>query len=173
MKLLMESTEWLGHPNRSRRVVGSNPIWGSDISEFSVGSISNFISYINDSLKIARKVHSVWGTERFLFCFVLFFAAISVLTHWVPFGGRAHLALIVYQPSGHLKLRNMQRKQAPRLNLKHRASMYSRIPITRTFRGNRKRFELSGVRVTGSWEQMTWKKEKRWCCALLFIQCTF
>jgi len=50
---------------------------------------------------------------------------------------------------------------------------YSRIPITQTFRGNRKRFELSGVLVTGSWEQMTWKKEKRWCCALLLIQCTF
>ena len=31
-------------------------------------------------------------------------------------------------------------------------------------------FELSGVRVTGNWEQMTWNKEKRWCCALLFIQ---
>ena len=26
--------------------------------------------------------------------------------------------------------------------------LYSRLPITRTFRGNRKRFELSGVRVT-------------------------
>ncbi len=25
--------------------------------------------------------------------------------------------------------------------------MYSRIPITRTFKGNRKRFEISGVRV--------------------------
>ena len=31
-----------------------------------------------------------------------------------------------------------------------RGYTYSRIPITRTFRGNRKRFELSGVRVTGS-----------------------
>ena len=50
---------------------------------------------------------------------------------------------------------------------------YSRIPITRTFSGNRKRFELSRVRVSGSWEQMTWKKEKRWCCALVFVQCTF
>ena len=37
--------QWLEQPNRSRRVVGSNPIWGSDFSEFSVGSISNFISY--------------------------------------------------------------------------------------------------------------------------------
>ena len=36
-----------------------------------------------------------------------------------------------------------------------------------------KRFELSRVRVTGSWKQMTWKKEKWWCFALLFIQCTF
>ena len=36
---------------------------------------------------------------------------------------------------------------------------YSRLPITRTFRGNRKRFELSGVRITGSWEQMTWERK--------------
>ena len=25
--------QWLEHPTRSRRVVGSNPIWGSDFSE--------------------------------------------------------------------------------------------------------------------------------------------
>ena len=28
--------------------------------------------------------------------------------------------------------------------------IYSRLPITRTFKGNRKKFELSGVRVIGS-----------------------
>ena len=28
--------QWLEHPTRSRRVVSSNPIWGSDFSEFSV-----------------------------------------------------------------------------------------------------------------------------------------
>ena len=38
--------QWLEQPNTSQRVGGSNPIWGSDISEFSVGSTSNFISYI-------------------------------------------------------------------------------------------------------------------------------
>ena len=27
--------QWLEHPTRSRRIVGSNPIWGSDFSEFS------------------------------------------------------------------------------------------------------------------------------------------
>ena len=31
--------QWLEHPTRSRRVVGSNPIWGSDFSEVPVGSI--------------------------------------------------------------------------------------------------------------------------------------
>ena len=41
--------QWLEHPNRSRMVVGSNPIWVSDFSEFSVGSISNFISCISFS----------------------------------------------------------------------------------------------------------------------------
>ena len=28
--------------------------------------------------------------------------------------------------------------------------LYSRLPITRTFKGNRKKFKLSGVRVIGS-----------------------
>ena len=31
--------QWLEHPTRSRRVVGSNPIWGSDFSEFSTNLI--------------------------------------------------------------------------------------------------------------------------------------
>ena len=35
--------QWLEHATRSWRAVGSNPIWNSDFSEFSVGSISNFI----------------------------------------------------------------------------------------------------------------------------------
>ena len=38
--------QWLELPDRSWMVVGSNPIWGSDFSEFSVGSISNFTLYI-------------------------------------------------------------------------------------------------------------------------------
>ena len=45
-------------------------------------------------------------------------------------------------------------------------SNYSRIPITRTFRGNRKRFPLAGVWVTGSWEQMTWKKTMMLCTSI-------
>ena len=32
----------------------------------------------------------------------------------------------------------------------HSTNLYSRLPITRTFKGNRKKFELSGVRVIGS-----------------------
>ena len=32
----------------------------------------------------------------------------------------------------------------------HFQIVYSRLPITRTFKGNRKRFELSGVRVIES-----------------------
>ena len=31
---------------------------------------------------------------------------------------------------------------------------YSRLPITKTFKGNRKKFELSGVRVIGSWKEI-------------------
>ena len=34
------------HPNRSRRVVGSNTIWGSDFSEFLVGASANHFIYI-------------------------------------------------------------------------------------------------------------------------------
>ena len=33
--------------------------------------------------------------------------------------------------------------------------IYSQLLITQTFKGNRKRFEILGVRVTRSWEQMT------------------
>ena len=33
-------------------------------------------------------------------------------------------------------------------------SLYSRLPITRTFKGNREKFKLSGVRVTGSLKQI-------------------
>ena len=31
--------QWLEHPTRSQRIVGSNPIWGSDFSEIPMGSI--------------------------------------------------------------------------------------------------------------------------------------
>ena len=40
-------TQWLEHPARSRRVVGSNPIWNSDFfSEFSGDAISISIIYL-------------------------------------------------------------------------------------------------------------------------------
>ena len=38
---------------------------------------------------------------------------------------------------------------------------YSRFPITRTFKGNRKRFELSGVRVIESSKKIAGSKEKK------------
>ena len=37
---------------------------------------------------------------------------------------------------------------------------YSRLPITQTFKGNRKRFELSGVRVIGSAKKIAESKVK-------------
>ena len=39
---------------------------------------------------------------------------------------------------------------------------YSRLPITRTFKGNRKKFELAVVRVIGSTKQITRKEEMGW-----------
>ena len=40
---------------------------------------------------------------------------------------------------------------------------YSRLPITRTFKGNRKKCELSGVRVIGSLKQITGSNEISKC----------
>ena len=37
---------------------------------------------------------------------------------------------------------------------------YSRLPITRTFKGNRRKFELSGVRVIGSSKKIAGSKVK-------------
>ena len=37
--------------------------------------------------------------------------------------------------------------------------MYSRLPITQTFSGNQKKFELSGVQVIGRSKQITRNKE--------------
>ena len=34
---------------------------------------------------------------------------------------------------------------------------YSRLPIIRTFRGNRKKFELSRVKLYGKWSEGNWK----------------
>ena len=39
---------------------------------------------------------------------------------------------------------------------------YSRLPITRTFKENRKKFELAVVRVIGSTKQITGKEEMGW-----------
>ncbi len=47
---------------------------------------------------------------------------------------------------------------------------YSWLPITRTFKGNWKWFELSGVRVIESREKMTGNKEKTVFTDFLFIQ---
>ena len=41
----MAQCEELEHPSRSRRVVGSNPIWGSDFSECLVDSIITAINF--------------------------------------------------------------------------------------------------------------------------------
>ena len=38
--------------------------------------------------------------------------------------------------------------------------IYSRLPITRTFKGNRKKFEISGVRVIGSSKKIAESKVK-------------
>ena len=38
---------------------------------------------------------------------------------------------------------------------------YSRLPITRTFKENRKKIELSGVRLIGSSKKIAGNKEKR------------
>ena len=42
----------------------------------------------------------------------------------------------------------------------HHVKIYSRLPITRTFKGNRKEFELSGVRVIGSSKKIAESKVK-------------
>jgi len=48
------------HPNRSRRVVGSNPNWSSDFSEFLVGAISNSLHiYHSHILNILAQANSI------------------------------------------------------------------------------------------------------------------
>ena len=45
--------------------------------------------------------------------------------------------------------------------------IYSRLPITRTFKGNRKKFEVSGVRVIGSSKKIAESKVKnRFYCTV-------
>ena len=39
---------------------------------------------------------------------------------------------------------------------------YSRLPITRTLKGNQKKFELAGVRVIRSMKQITGEEEIGW-----------
>ena len=49
---------------------------------------------------------------------------------------------------------------------------YSRLPITRTFKGNRKKFELSGVRVIGSSKKISGSKVKNsfYCTVNILIK---
>ena len=50
---------------------------------------------------------------------------------------------------------------------------YSRLPITRTFKGNRKKFELSGVRVIGSSKKIAESKVKNSFYCTVNILITF
>ena len=50
---------------------------------------------------------------------------------------------------------------------------YSRLPITRTFKGNRKRFKLSGVPVIGSSKKVARSKEKNCFYRIVTILITF
>ena len=50
---------------------------------------------------------------------------------------------------------------------------YSRLPITRTFKGNRKRFELSGVRVIGGSKKIAESKVKNSFYCTVNILITF
>ena len=52
--------------------------------------------------------------------------------------------------------------------------MFSRLPITRTFKGNRKKFELSGVRVIGSLKKIAESKVKNsfYCTVNILILLT-
>ena len=50
-------------------------------------------------------------------------------------------------------------------------AMYSRLPITRIFKGNRKKFELSGVRVIGSSKKIAESKVKnRFYCTKCHVK---
>ena len=51
--------QWLGHPTRSRRVVASNPIWGSDFSEFEFEQRYN--SSFNDVASIVDRKVNQWS----------------------------------------------------------------------------------------------------------------
>ena len=51
--------------------------------------------------------------------------------------------------------------------------IYSRLPITRTFKGNRKKFELSGVRVIGSSKKIAESKVKNSFYCTVNILITF
>ena len=51
--------------------------------------------------------------------------------------------------------------------------MFSRLPITRTFKGNRKKFELSGVRVIGSLKKIAESKVKNSFYCTVNILITF
>ena len=89
--------QWLGHPTRSRRDVASNPIWGSDFSEFEFKQRYN--SSFNDVASIVdRKVNQrsfgddadVIEIANFALCFacissVNLLTRISALRTFAPF----------------------------------------------------------------------------------------
>ena len=50
--------QWLEHPTRSRMVVGSKPIWGSDFSEFPMGLLTfHFKGFKNIPQKAEQWFH--------------------------------------------------------------------------------------------------------------------
>ena len=58
----------LEHPTRSRRVVASNPIWGSDFSEFPVDSINiSFYMCISFSHSLTKKMVVLYFLQFFVF----------------------------------------------------------------------------------------------------------
>ena len=63
--------------------------------------------------------------------------------------------------------------RAPMIANKHNDYVYSRLPITRTFKGNRKKFELSGVRVIGSSKKIAESKVKNSFYCTVNILITF
>ena len=50
---------------------------------------------------------------------------------------------------------------------------YSRLPITRTFKGNRKKFELSGVRVIESSKKIAENSSYKWFASYFFSWLVF
>ena len=63
--------QWLEHPTRSRRVVGSNPIWGSDFFRVPSGFYQHLISHVyisfSHSITIIRiRIRTIIVTDNHL-----------------------------------------------------------------------------------------------------------